>query len=361
MQNTRPMSGMSGFHPCTACNAKIPQEDKHTLCVRCLGIQHATLALKMDVACSICEAFQPRVKEARLERATRASSASSMAEPSAALGAPEPLLHYLSQDTLLGIPDAQAAHSHSPSPQARRVKRSQQAGDIMDLKAQVGQVLELLAKQTPATQAPVQAPLQHQLLYPPSPRGVQGGWEKSSQLVQEDTLSIAASGEEASFSSDMQEAFLQVPWTPVAEPRRSVFRMQAMAPRPQKFQAFLDFRASGPSMLKHAALLASLEGADKLGLAGFLPVDSAIAALVKAPPVGGLARDPACLNPQCKVTETHLKWAYAAEMQATHLSNTVSVLSAYLDGVLREAPLPEPVATELRLLSSTLLQILPGA
>ncbi|MGH0178985.1 UNVERIFIED_CONTAM: hypothetical protein FKN15_000425 [Acipenser sinensis] len=32
------------------------------------------------------------------------------------------------------------------------------------------------------------------------------------------------------------------------------------------------------------------------------------------------------------------------------------VLTAYLDGVLREAPLPEPVASELRLLADTLLQ-----
>ncbi|MGH0128751.1 UNVERIFIED_CONTAM: hypothetical protein FKN15_044103 [Acipenser sinensis] len=36
-------------------------------------------------------------------------------------------------------------------------------------------------------------------------------------------------------------AFLQVPWTAAAEPRRSVSQMQAMAPRPQKFPAFPDF------------------------------------------------------------------------------------------------------------------------
>ncbi|MGH0131024.1 UNVERIFIED_CONTAM: hypothetical protein FKN15_022219 [Acipenser sinensis] len=115
-----------------------------------------------------------------------------------------------------------------------------------------------------------------------------------------------------------------------------------MVPRPQKFPAFPDSwdrPASGPRVLKQAALLASLEGADKLGLVGFPPtppVDSTITALVKAPPV--------------------------AEAQATRLSNTASVLTAYMDGVLREALLPKLVATELRLLSSTLLQIsgLPG-
>ncbi|MGH0116552.1 UNVERIFIED_CONTAM: hypothetical protein FKN15_014752 [Acipenser sinensis] len=169
MQNTRPMSGKSGFHPCTAFKSNILQEDKHTLCVRCLGVQHATLALERDVACSICAAFQPRVKEARLERAMKTSSVSSVVGPSAALGAPELLLHDLSQDPLLDIPEAQASHSRSPSLQARRVKRSRQPMDIMDLKAQMAQVLELLAKQAPAAPAAVPAPLQPKLSYPPPP------------------------------------------------------------------------------------------------------------------------------------------------------------------------------------------------
>ncbi|MGH0122280.1 UNVERIFIED_CONTAM: hypothetical protein FKN15_066248 [Acipenser sinensis] len=85
----------------------------------------------------MCAAFQPRVKEATLERATKASSVSSMAVPLTALGAPEPLLHDLSLDPQLDIPDAQASRSRSPSPQVRRVKRSRQAMDIMDLKAQM--------------------------------------------------------------------------------------------------------------------------------------------------------------------------------------------------------------------------------
>ncbi|MGH0183614.1 UNVERIFIED_CONTAM: hypothetical protein FKN15_012802 [Acipenser sinensis] len=62
--------------------------------------------------------------------------------------------------------------------------------------------------------------------------------------------------------------------------------------------------ALAPSVLKQAAQLASLEGAEKLGMVGFPPVDSTITALVKAPPVGGLPRDPACPNPQCRVTRS---------------------------------------------------------
>ncbi|MGH0147579.1 UNVERIFIED_CONTAM: hypothetical protein FKN15_010872 [Acipenser sinensis] len=317
LKTVRPMPG---FHACTACNASIPQEDNHTLCVRSLGVPHAT---ERDVACIICKAFQPRMKEVRLERARKESSASYAAGSSAALGSPDavPL------DSPLSKPNAQRNCSQSPA--AKRVKRSKQARGIMDLKAQMAQVLELLSKQATAA-APVQTPLQPQV----SPLPAQGGWEGAPQLAQEDALSIAASGDAASLSSDMQvgdtlteeepgsecvseanstplsssvsalmeraAAFLQVPWTPAAQLCRSVFRMQVLAPCPQCFPAFPDFveevrsswdrPASAPSVSKQDTPLSSLEGADKLGLAGFPPVDSTITALVRAPPVGGLAR-----------------------------------------------------------------------
>ncbi|MGH0133676.1 UNVERIFIED_CONTAM: hypothetical protein FKN15_056438 [Acipenser sinensis] len=92
---------------------------------------------------------------------------------------------------------------------------------------------------------------------PPSPWGDQGEREEAPQLAQEDTLSIAPSWDRASFSSSMEvggelaplaeaepstpslldstlalmrhaAAFLQVPWTPAAEPGWSVLRTQAM-------------------------------------------------------------------------------------------------------------------------------------
>ncbi|MGH0163286.1 UNVERIFIED_CONTAM: hypothetical protein FKN15_064844 [Acipenser sinensis] len=56
-------------------------------------------------------------------------------------------------------------------------------------------------------------------------------------------------------------------------------------------------------------------------------------------------------------TEAHLKKAYAAKAKVTHLANTADLLMAYLGGILRSVPLPEPVASELRLVSGTLLQI----
>ncbi|MGH0120347.1 UNVERIFIED_CONTAM: hypothetical protein FKN15_064807 [Acipenser sinensis] len=90
-------------------------------------------------------------------------------------------------------------------------------------------------------------------------------------------------------------------------------------------------------MLKQAAQLASLEGTEKLGLAGFPPVDSTIAALVKTPPAGGLARDLPCPNTQCRVTETHLKRAYAAEAQPVSEHRLQPTQPAATHGLLRGA------------------------
>ncbi|MGH0161325.1 UNVERIFIED_CONTAM: hypothetical protein FKN15_062959 [Acipenser sinensis] len=135
----------------------------------------------------------------------KASSTSLVAGLLAVLGAPEPLLHDLSQDPRLDNPDAQASRSLACGDGERRVKCSKQTRDIMDLKAQMTQVLELLAKQAPAAPAAVSTLLQPQLPYPPSPRRDHGGWDEASQLVQEDMLSIAAFGDGASFSSDMQQ------------------------------------------------------------------------------------------------------------------------------------------------------------
>ncbi|MGH0136044.1 UNVERIFIED_CONTAM: hypothetical protein FKN15_060022 [Acipenser sinensis] len=169
--------------------------------------------------------------------------------------------------------------SHSPSPQARQVKRSKQARDIMDLKAQMAQVLELLTRQqAPASPAAAPAPPSPAVLYRPSPRGDQSEREASSHMAAEDELSIAASRGESSFPTEMEEGgepelfaeaelsskvvseasvpplsssmsalmgrtatFLQVPWTTAAEPHRPMFQTQAVALRPQPFPAFPDF------------------------------------------------------------------------------------------------------------------------
>ncbi|MGH0151948.1 UNVERIFIED_CONTAM: hypothetical protein FKN15_033227 [Acipenser sinensis] len=189
-------------------------------------------------------------------------------------------------------------------------------------------------------------------------------------MVEEDMLSLAASWDEDSFPKEMEEEEPE-PST-VAEHSSEIASETSLPPLMGRCKLFADplgdtVRAPSVCVLdagsgSHSAVLSTVPlfyegGAVKLSLTGFPPVDSTIAALVKVPPVGGLSRDPVCPNPQYRVMETHLKRAYAVEVQVTHLANTVGILNAYLDGVLTETPLPEPVATELRLLSSMLFQI----
>ncbi|MGH0150254.1 UNVERIFIED_CONTAM: hypothetical protein FKN15_017466 [Acipenser sinensis] len=113
--------------------------------------------------------------------------------------------------------------------------------------------------------------------------------ESPAQMAEEDdALSIPASWKEDSFPTEMEEGEEPAPSTG-AEPSSEVAS--------EPFPVFRDFMeevcsswdrpASAPSVLKQAALFASLEDVDKLGLAGFPPVDSTIAALVKAQPVVG--------------------------------------------------------------------------
>ncbi|MGH0168949.1 UNVERIFIED_CONTAM: hypothetical protein FKN15_055810 [Acipenser sinensis] len=158
------MTSLPCFHACTSYKANMLHNDRHSLCLQCLGVQHATEAIGDE---DICKAFQPRVCHNRLNRAMGINVPSPTEEPSAVLRAPPPLLQ-LSQCPSQEIPCAQAptstSRNSSLSPQARRVKRSRQTRDIMDFKAQMAQVLELLSRQqVPA--APVEVPDPHQLQF----------------------------------------------------------------------------------------------------------------------------------------------------------------------------------------------------
>ncbi|MGH0157234.1 UNVERIFIED_CONTAM: hypothetical protein FKN15_037046 [Acipenser sinensis] len=189
-----------------------------------------------------------------------------MVGPSAAFGAPEPHFHDLFQDPLLVIPDLQALP----------ISASEKSEAFQAGKGHYG--------------------LQ-------GPDGPGKFREEASQLAQEDTLSIVASGEGVSFSSDMQ-----VGETPAEESHLGSLGSQCPPPIVQltfgtygtccsfpagtldasgrttlvRFPDACDgsspsevpgfprrHLASGPSVLKQASPLASLEGTDKLGLAGF--------------------------------------------------------------------------------------------
>ncbi|MGH0146880.1 UNVERIFIED_CONTAM: hypothetical protein FKN15_045577 [Acipenser sinensis] len=162
----------------------------------------------------------------------------------------------------------------------------------------------------------------------------------------------------------VQEITQKVHWKAALVQRRSVVRQVQASTPSLVFPDFLEEvqtsclqLASVQSVSKHAAPLAFLKGAGALDLVQFPLVDSTIVALVQAPPVGGLCKAPACPKGQCRITEAHLKNVYAAKAQVTCLVNTAGLLTAYLDGILRLAPLHKLVASELRLVSGTLMQI----
>ncbi|MGH0155246.1 UNVERIFIED_CONTAM: hypothetical protein FKN15_063632 [Acipenser sinensis] len=124
---------------------------------------------------------------------------------------------------------------------------------------------------------------------------------------------------------------LSVDW-PASEPTRcSLFELpSAQTLQSRILPAFPDFikevqstwgaPASTPATSRKAAAF-NMHGASEAGLASFPPVGAAFAALVKAPTLSGLAKDPSCPNRQCRITEAHLKKGYAAATEAVRLSN----------------------------------------
>ncbi|MGH0119802.1 UNVERIFIED_CONTAM: hypothetical protein FKN15_000886 [Acipenser sinensis] len=100
----------------------------------------------------------------------------------------------------------------------RRVKHSKQARDIIYLKEQMAQVLELLSRQqAPAAPVEAQAPLPHAPdSAPGSPMEAQVESHPQPLMVKEDTLSLAASWNEDSSPTEMEEEE-KLPSSTVAE------------------------------------------------------------------------------------------------------------------------------------------------
>ncbi|MGH0118459.1 UNVERIFIED_CONTAM: hypothetical protein FKN15_054311 [Acipenser sinensis] len=159
---------------------------------------------------------------------------------------------------------------------------------------------------------------------------------------------------------------LGVDW-PASEPtRRSLFELPSAQPLQSRIlPAFPDFikevqstwgaPASTPATSRKASAF-NMHGASEAGLASFTPVGAAIAALVKAPTLSGLAKDPSCPNRQCRITEAHLKNGYAAATEAVRLSNVASLLTVYQATLLRDLPECPPVALRTEL--GTIVQLL---
>ncbi|MGH0141880.1 UNVERIFIED_CONTAM: hypothetical protein FKN15_004053 [Acipenser sinensis] len=159
---------------------------------------------------------------------------------------------------------------------------------------------------------------------------------------------------------------LGVDW-PASEPtRRSLFELlSAQHLQSRILPAFPDFikevqstwgaPASTPATFRKASAF-TMHGASEAGLASFPPVGAAFAALVKAPTLSGLAKDPSCPNRQCRITEAYLKKGYAAATEAVRLSNVASLLTVYQATLLRG--LPECPSAALRTELGTIAQLL---
>ncbi|MGH0177777.1 UNVERIFIED_CONTAM: hypothetical protein FKN15_075840 [Acipenser sinensis] len=149
---------------------------------------------------------------------------------------------------------------------------------------------------------------------------------------------------------------LGIDWPVMELPRRSLFESPSVrSPLPRMLPAFPDFikevkstwgaPASSLATSRKASAFA-MQGASEAGLASFLPVDAAFAALVKTLTLSGLVKDPACPNKQCKTTEIHLKKGYLAAIEAVRLSNVASLLSVYQASLVKD--LPEHPSASLR-------------
>ncbi|RXM94523.1 Serine--pyruvate aminotransferase, mitochondrial [Acipenser ruthenus] len=67
---------MSNFHPCMSCRQNLPPQDKHTLCVKCLGINLASAALADKTFCSICAGSKEKTLQNRMPQFTGTLAAS---------------------------------------------------------------------------------------------------------------------------------------------------------------------------------------------------------------------------------------------------------------------------------------------
>ncbi|MGH0147359.1 UNVERIFIED_CONTAM: hypothetical protein FKN15_010687 [Acipenser sinensis] len=206
------MTRIPWFHTCTSFKVNMPLSDKHPLCVRCLGVQHAA--------------------EVTYRHGDRRSVSHSRAvsSPRGPIPAPPGLTEPLAGDPLLSGSCAKT--------QARRVKRSRQAKDIIYLKEQMSQVLELLSRQqTPAAPVEVPAPLPPTPTSAPrSPMGAQAEPEPQPLMAEEDTLSLAASWDEDSFPTEMEEEEEPVAST-VAEPSSEIASETSLPPFPSSMPA----------------------------------------------------------------------------------------------------------------------------
>ncbi|MGH0126324.1 UNVERIFIED_CONTAM: hypothetical protein FKN15_028071 [Acipenser sinensis] len=299
------------------------------------------------------------------------------------------------------------SRSRSRSPRRRRYSRSprrgrrhQETSGVAELTSKMSQFMEVmmgqqsllmtLANVVPRAPELPTGPVAGQLVVPPPvPHGQpQEVWdvdavsrdasdaeplfgegtepEVTSQHSEQDDPEVLDTNDPMWSVVERAARHLGVDW-PASEPtRRSLFELpSAHTLQSRILPAFPDFikevqstwgaPASTPATSRKATAF-NMHGASKAGLASFPPVGAAFAALVKAPTLSGLAKDPSCPNRQCRITEAHLKKGYAAATEAVRLSNVASLLTVYQAALLRD--LPECPSAALRTELGTVAQLL---
>ncbi|MGH0129116.1 UNVERIFIED_CONTAM: hypothetical protein FKN15_037184 [Acipenser sinensis] len=302
------------------------------------------------------------------------------------------------------------SRSRSRSPRRRRYSRSPQRGrqhqdtfGVAELISKMSQFMEVmmgqqsllmtLANVVPLAPALPTGPIAGQpVVPPPVPHGQpQEVWdvdavsrdaseaeplfeegtepEVASQHSEQDDPEVLNNNDPMWSVVEREACHLGMDWPVSEQTRCSLFELlSAQPPQSRILPAFPDFikevqstwgaPASAPATSRKASAF-TMYGASKAGLASFPPVGAAFAALVKAPTLSGLAKDPYCPNRQCRITEAHLKKGYAAATEAVRLSNVASLLMVYQAALLRDLPECPSVAlrTELGAIAQLLVKL----
>ncbi|MGH0146882.1 UNVERIFIED_CONTAM: hypothetical protein FKN15_045579 [Acipenser sinensis] len=388
---------MSVFHRCVTCQAKLPASDPHEDCVSCLGPDHAASALADRAYCQLCAGFQTRTLRQRARKAVGGRSPSSgsshtiLAPPSSAFTPPvaaqpprSPSSHLTAgqrsparrtrehsrSPSSRGARPRRESRSRSRSPRRRRYSRSprrgrrhQETSGVAELTSKMSQFMEVMMGQqsllmTRANVVPRASDAE------PLFEGTEP--EVTSQHSEQDDPEVLDTNDPMWSVVERAARHLGVDW-PASEPtRRTLFELPSAQTLQSRIQpAFPDFikevqstwgaPASTPATSGKAAAF-NMHGASEAGLASFPPVGAAFAALVKAPTLSGLAKDPSCPNKQCRITDAHLKKGYTAATEAVRLSNVASLLTVYQAALLRY--LPECPSAALRTELGTIAQLL---
>ncbi|MGH0153949.1 UNVERIFIED_CONTAM: hypothetical protein FKN15_045220 [Acipenser sinensis] len=303
---------MSGFHRCVTCGTKLPANDPHEDCVSCLGPEHAASALADRAFCTSCASFQTCTLRRRARRAVGDHSPSSGSSHTLA-----------ALQSSLASPPVKLPLSRSSSSQLSAGQRSPDARRKRDR-----------SHSPPVVRGP-------------SPRG-----DRPRRVSKSRSRSPRRRGRSRSPRRDRRGGVTEL------TNKMSQF-MDLMMGRQSLLMSLATARAADEPVGPVANQPMVLPQPFEAGLASFPPVGAAFAALVGTPTLSGLAKDSACPNKQCRITEVHLKRGYSAATEAVRLSNLASLLLVYQAALVKDLPDYPSVSlrTELGLIAQLLVKL----